>query len=95
MCLGDADRGVRDRVRERERVGDLDATDRRGEAECAESGWLGDLVCDLSRVGLRVCERAGEGDRDVMIVSDIRVGSQCGCEVQSQCDLSRMEDEVA
>lgn len=68
MRLGEGDLGERDRVIDRERVGDRGDTERRGEPDCAERGRLGDLVCDLSRDGLRVGDRepAGDGERDGM-----------------------------
>ena len=67
MRLGDGDLGDRDRLTERERVGDRGVTERRGDTECAERGRVSDLVRDLSREGLRVRERAGDGERDGMV----------------------------
>ena len=66
MRLGDGDLGDRDRLTERERVSDRGVTERRGDTECAERGRVSDLVRDLSREGLRVRERAGDGERDGM-----------------------------
>lgn len=68
MRLGEGDLGERDRVIDRERVGDCADTERRGEPDCADRGRLGDLVCDLSRDGLRVRdrERVADGERDGM-----------------------------
>jgi len=63
---GDGDVGERDRVIERDRVGERGVTERRGEPDCADRGRLGDVVCDGSREGLRVRERAGDGERDGM-----------------------------
>jgi cell division cycle 2-like protein len=56
-------------VRDRERVGDRGETERRGEPDRAEGERLGDLVCDLSRDGLRARDRdrAGDGEGDGMI----------------------------
>lgn len=64
MRLGEGDLGERERVIERERVGDRGVSERRGDAECAERGRLGDLVCDRSREGLRVRDGERRGDRD-------------------------------
>jgi hypothetical protein len=62
LRLGEGDLGERDRVIERDLVGEPEFAERRGEPDCADRGRLGDLVCDRSRVGLRVRERAGEGE---------------------------------
>jgi cell division cycle 2-like protein len=67
LRLGDGDLGDRDRLTERERVSDRGVTERRGDTECAERGRVSDLVRDLSREGLRVRERAGDGERDGML----------------------------
>jgi len=64
LRLGEGDLGERDRVIERERVGDRGVSERRGDVECAERRRLGDLVCDRSREGLRVRDGERRGDRD-------------------------------
>lgn len=75
MRLGEGDLGDRDRVGDWDRVGDRGVTERRGDADCADRGRLGDLVGDLSRDGLRVRvrERAGDGERDGIIDFDLGV----------------------
>lgn len=52
---------------ERERGGDRGVTERLGEAECAERGLVGEAVGEGSRVGLRACKGAGEGEGDGMV----------------------------
>jgi hypothetical protein len=69
LRLGEADLGERDLVGDLDREAERGVNERRGDLECAERGRLWDPVGDRSRIGLgvRVRERAGDGERDAML----------------------------